>query len=333
MIECIFTIDYEIYGNGSGSLRDLVYEPAEKLKTIFEKYGSRFVTFVEAAELEMIEANCADPALDLIKCQLRDLYSKGFELGLHLHPQWYNGHYENGEWSLDYNEYNLCILPQDRINQLIKRSIGYLRRLLQRSDFTPISFRAGNWLLQPTQAVARVLVEHGIKIDSSVYKGGLQHHHNLDYRRAQKNAYYWPFSEDVNVPDPNGQLLELPTYTKMVPFWELFTSKRMSLQQKGASNYQSRTKQLSRFKDFARFRQPLKLDFCRLTIHQLISMLDKEIREDKENPDLYRPIVAIGHTKDLIDFGVIEAVLSHLQSLAIPITLFRNVYDNCNRQS
>ena len=28
MIECIFTIDYEIYGNGEGSLQQLVYEPA-----------------------------------------------------------------------------------------------------------------------------------------------------------------------------------------------------------------------------------------------------------------------------------------------------------------
>ena len=55
MIECIFTIDYEIYGNGEGSLRELVYEPAEKLKDIFLKHNVRFVNFVEAAEFEMIE--------------------------------------------------------------------------------------------------------------------------------------------------------------------------------------------------------------------------------------------------------------------------------------
>ena len=32
MIECIFTIDYEIYGNGEGSLKELVFEPASVLK-------------------------------------------------------------------------------------------------------------------------------------------------------------------------------------------------------------------------------------------------------------------------------------------------------------
>ena len=60
MIECIFTIDYEIYGNGEGSLRDLVYEPAERLMAIFQKWGARFVAFIEVAELEMIEANKTD---------------------------------------------------------------------------------------------------------------------------------------------------------------------------------------------------------------------------------------------------------------------------------
>src|SRR4051812_4633060 len=35
MIECIFTIDYEIYGNGTGSLRDLVLEPAARLADLF----------------------------------------------------------------------------------------------------------------------------------------------------------------------------------------------------------------------------------------------------------------------------------------------------------
>ena len=112
MIECIFTIDYEIFGSGEGSLRELVYEPTERLKAIFNKSQARFVTFVEAAEIEMIEAKGTDPAIDLVKRQIRDLYSEGFEIGLHLHPQWYNARYENGRWQLDYSEYNLCTLPQ-----------------------------------------------------------------------------------------------------------------------------------------------------------------------------------------------------------------------------
>ncbi len=154
MLNLIFTLDYEIYGNGQGSLRELVYEPADRLLAIFRKFNARFVAFVEAAELEMIQARGTDPAIDLVQQQIRDFYREGFELGLHLHPQWYNGRYENGKWHLDYSEYNLCSLPVERIASIVDRSIGYFRTVLGVADFTPLSFRAGNWLFQPTRKAA-----------------------------------------------------------------------------------------------------------------------------------------------------------------------------------
>ena len=69
MINCIFTLDYEIYGNGQGSLRELVYEPAERLAEVFRKAKARFVPFVEVAELEVIEAEGTDRAIDLVRQQ------------------------------------------------------------------------------------------------------------------------------------------------------------------------------------------------------------------------------------------------------------------------
>ncbi|MCK7480570.1 MAG: hypothetical protein M0C28_27565 [Candidatus Moduliflexus flocculans] len=56
MIECVFTVDYEIYGNGRGSSGMLVYEPAEKLRGLyFGEHNARFVVFPDVAELEMID--------------------------------------------------------------------------------------------------------------------------------------------------------------------------------------------------------------------------------------------------------------------------------------
>jgi hypothetical protein len=188
LIELIFTIDYEIYGNVEGSLKELVYESAEKLMAVFRKWNVRFIPFVEVAELEMMEAKGMDKTINLVKHQIRAFYRDGFELGLHLHPQWYNARYENGKWFLDYNEYNLCNLPQERIVQILDRAITYLRSILGESDFMPLSFQAANWLLQPTRDIANVLTEQGIKVDSSVFKGGFQHQHKLDYRRVLKNG-------------------------------------------------------------------------------------------------------------------------------------------------
>lgn len=333
MIECVFTLDYEIYGNGEGSLRELVYEPAETLMAIFRKWNARCVVFVEAAELEIIGAEHADPTIDLVEQQIREFHREGFEVGLHLHPQWYNARYEDGHWQLDYSEYNLCRLSADRIDQIIDRSIAYLQNVLEAPDYTPLSFRAGNWLLQPTDAVAKSLVGHGIKIDSSVFKGGRQHQYDLDYRGSLKNGYYWAFSKDVNVPDPRGILLEIPTFTQMVPIWKMVTAKRIGLQQRGPANAQHRQKRLAHLRDFARFCHPMKLDFCRLTAAEMIWMFDREMEKDRKNPEVIRPIVAIGHTKDLVDLEAVESFLSYLRSKGVPVSTFRDVHDKIMRRN
>ncbi len=326
MIECIFTLDYEIYGNGEGSLRELIYDPAQRLKAVFEKWNARFVAFIEVAELEMIEAYNTDDAINLVKNQIREFYREGFELGLHLHSQWYNARYENSEWRLDYSEYNLCTLPRDRIRGIVNRAIEYLRKLLELADFSPFSFRAGNWLFQPTRNLAEVLAECGIGVDSSVFKGGFQHQYKLDYRHALKNGYYWPFADDVNVPDSLGTLIEFPIFTKMVPLWKFPTAKRIGLQRKVPTRTRASKQRFSRIRDFLRLYQPLKFDFCRMTINELSHMLDKEIRQDQKDPGLFRPIVAIGHTKDLIDYETIDAFLSCLRKKGVEVSVFRDVY-------
>lgn len=326
MIECIFTIDYEIYGNGDGSLKDLVYEPAEMLKKIFLQWNVRFVNFIEVAEFEMIESVGSDPAINLVKQQIRDFHEEGFELGLHLHPQWYNGRYENEKWELDYSEYNLCTLPRERIEQIVDRSIRYLQAVTGESDYKPLSFRAGNWLFQPTATAAEILADRGIKIDSSVFKGGLQRHNNLDYRRALKNGYFWNFSDHVDIPDDNGKFLEMPIFTQMVPIWKMLTPKRVGLQKKGSTGGRSKQNKLYRLWDTLRLYHPLKFDFCRMTLTELTTMMEQIIQEDRLSPEEFKPIVAIGHTKDLVDFKTVDNFLNYLREKQIPVSTFAMVF-------
>jgi hypothetical protein len=329
MIDLIFTIDYEIYGNGEGSLKELIFEPAARLMDIFLEHDVRFVPFIEVAELELIEANATDPIIDSVKQQIKDFHNNGFELGLHLHPQWYNARHDSGKWHLDYNEYNLCTQTPARITEIIKRAINYLRLTLGTADFTPVSFRAGNWLLQPTRSIAQVLIDHGIKIDSSVFKGGLQHQQHLDYRPSLRNGYFWKFEDDANQPDINGKLIEIPIYTKMVPPWQMATKKRLGLQQKAAAGRKTIKEKAYRLLDLARPFQPLKLDFCRMTMEELTVMMDRIIQDNQRDPINYKPIVAIGHTKDLIDFETVKYFLSYLQKRNIQITTFGDAHNKC----
>jgi hypothetical protein len=325
MIEFLFTIDYEIFGNGTGSLQELVHDPAEQLAELFRKWDVRFVTFVEAAELGKLATTRVDPAIAHVVSQLNRFHRDGFEIGLHLHPQWCNAQYVNGQWVLDYREYNLCKLDPQRISEIVRESLAFLRSVLGEPDFTPLSFRAGNWLFQPTAETARVLAANGIQIDSSVFKGGLQRNHGLDYRAARHNGYFWNFSSDVNRPDKNGQLIEVPIQTEMVPSWKMASSKRLGSSNTFASAGSGFRRKLTRIRDFARFRYPKKLDFCRMMLDEMTGMMDKVIREDRSDPSQYRPIVSIGHTKDPIDFGVVESFLTFLRTNNIPVVTFNSV--------
>ncbi len=329
MIECIFTIDYEIYGNGEGSLKELVYAPTQQLKAIFEEAGQKFVTFVEAAEFEKIDTLRTDSGIEDVKRQIRGLHEHGYEIGLHLHPQWCNSRHQNGKWVLDYSEYNLCTLSRERIAEIVAGSIAYLRKVLGKPNFTPLSFRAGNWLFQPTRTASEVLAENGIKVDSSVFKGGLQHQYKLDYRRAGRNGTHWVFRDNVARPDPNGRMLEIPIYTQMVPFWRMFTGKRIALQQRSSSGPRPVKQRLYRFLDLIRWFHPLKFDFCRMTLKELISMTEKVILEEQKGSSVYRPMVAIGHTKDLVDFETVGKFLAYLKSRGIRVTVFDDIYRRC----
>jgi len=202
------------------------------------------------------------------------------------------------------------------------------------TDFRPFSFRAGNWLFQPSKKVAAVLAERGIKIDSSVFKGGLQHNNNLDYRGASRNGYFWRFSEDVNLANPVGNFLEVPIYTKMVPFWKMIKAKRIDIHKKPSSstvrsNHTTYKKKLNRLRDFTRLRYPLKFDFCRMTINEMISMINEVINLDQEDPLTFKPIVAIGHTKDLIDFKAIDQILAYIIQKNIRISTFNEISSKC----
>src|ERR1039458_6008375 len=309
MIECIFTLDYEIYGNGTGSLGDLVYEPARQLAELFQRHGARFVAFVEAAELARIEACGADPMIGLVKEQVRNLDRAGFEIGLHLHPQWCNAYRQGVNWVLDDSEYNLCRLPAARISVIVSEAIRYLRCLVGRADFTPLSFRAGNWLFQSTQPASSILAQSGIRVDSSVFRGGRQHNHGLDYRRTPKGPCFWPFGSDVTAADPQGTLLEIPIHTEMVPFWRMQAAKRLARGNAFGAAERSPVAAFTRMRDFLRLNHPLKLDFCRLTAAQMIAMVRRVLEIDAKEPGLHRPIVAIGHTKDLSDIGSVDAFL------------------------
>jgi hypothetical protein len=324
MIKFVFTLDYEIYGNGAGNLRELVVEPTDRLVSLFDQFGTKFVVFAEALEFIKIEEHETDLGIRDVTRQLRRLYTQGFEIGLHLHPWWANARHSNGAWYLDWSERNLCAANPERIAEVVGSAVAYLKRAVNDPSFVPLSFRGGLWLMQPTKAMAEVLVQQGVKVDSSVFKGGRIQELGLDYRPAVKNGDYWRFSDDVNLPDEDGQLLEIPIYAEMVPFWKMLGSKRLGIHKK-VPHTSNGTPLLRRGRDFIRFSYPRKLDFCRMSYGEICSAMERVIAADRETPEKARTVVAIGHSKDLVDFETIARFLDFLRCARIEVTDFCRV--------
>jgi len=168
-----------------------------------------------------------------------------------------------------------------------------------------------------------ILAQAGLKVDSSVYKGGYQRLYYLDYRQAPAGLFYWKFSDEVTKPDPGGQLLEIPIYTRMIPTWKFLSKKRLALEAGGASSVSLKAKFTNRYRDFLRFKVPLKFDFCRLSFEELKSMTEELIAIDACSPSDYKPIVLIGHTKDRPDYETVELFSRLSGKKGIRTTTFR----------
>jgi hypothetical protein len=321
MIDLIFTLDYEIYGNGEGSLQDLVLEPTRDLAQIFEDFGASFVVFAEAVEFAKMEEAQSDPDTAGVRAQLRELRRAGHEIALHLHPWWSNARHVDGRWRMDWTERSICTLELKRVEAIVSGAIHYLRDALDDPTFTPVSFRSGLLAMQPTPAIANVLMRHGVRVDSSVFKGGLVHGLGLDYRSRLTNDGFWRFRNDVTVPDFDGELWEIPIQTQMVPFWKMLGRKRLKLQSKlGGSG--PRTPLQNRWRDFLRFRYPKKLDFCRMTFEEMREAIQRIMKEQLQSGRKHSLVVAIGHSKDFIDPEAIRRFLIFLREHSIRVTTF-----------
>jgi len=326
MIYVAFSLDYEIYGNGSGDLNKLVISPTEKMIKIFSDYNVKFTNFVECGSLYMFK-NIYNIDLNNINKQILQLYANGHEIGLHIHPQWFNSEYKNNQYFLNFSEVNLCTLSSEKIKSYLKKSISYLNSVIG-EDYVPISFRSGLWLMQPSQPISGILYELGIRIDSSLFKGGVFKNYNVDYSRSIKNSYYWKFSKDVNIPDPDGILYEFPIYSKMSFILKSFNRKKINISLK-RPNFNKKTKLSTLYNSLKTFRlyNPTKLDFCKLTFKEMINMLKREIELDKKDYNTLRPIVFIGHSKNLFDVNTIKLTLDYLMNNNIQIGTFQNYFN------
>jgi hypothetical protein len=318
MLKAIFTLDYEIHGNGEGCPQKLMVEPTGRMMDLFEQYGAKLTIMADVAEIlkfrEYKEQQGRDDYhSDAIEGQLRDAIRRGHDVQLHLHASYFNARHAAGYWRQDWSEYNFAGLGLDRLRQMVKLGKEYLETLLRpiNSRYCCSAFRAANWSVSPSANVVRALVENGIQIDTSVFKHGRRNGLvNFDYSQAFSALLPWRASEaDINRVDKNSSLFEFPIYTEARWVGAFLTPQRiyrslMSRAHKVSPEKGNATsigvggnnKKRQRGLSWLAERQAWKADFNQCSGRQLIRALDRaEVEYGNTKVDL--PFVLIGHSK------------------------------------
>lgn len=223
MLRIVFTLDYEINGDGQGCPQALMVEPTDRLLRLFDAYGAKLTIMAEVAEImrfkQYKDAHGEDRFhYEAIARQLRRAIETGHDVQLHIHSSYFNARGQGDRWAQDWSEYDFASLPYERMNWMIGTSKRFLEALLQPVDpgYRCLAFRAANWSVSPSRNVVHALVDNGIEIDTSVFKYGHRSGIvNFDYAHADSALAPWPVSEDdICLRDEHGALWEVPIYSE-----------------------------------------------------------------------------------------------------------------------
>jgi hypothetical protein len=138
------TDDWELRGNGLGSVEELKMKTARRLMDCYESLGLRSTFNLEvlqqlAHEREASENADIRRARDLWLDTVEEMIERGFDIQLHLHPQWHDANHDGDYWRLA-ERWNITDYEDDLIEETFHRSLDYLDDHFPKEDIE--SFRA-----------------------------------------------------------------------------------------------------------------------------------------------------------------------------------------------
>jgi hypothetical protein len=196
--------DWELMGNGSGNVASHQYLPSLFLMNLARKLNLKLTFMVEVAQqLAFIRFQDADPRIRLQRqlwdATVRLMKESGFDVQLHLHPQWCEATLKEGRLKVGLN-WNLASYDSLFQEKLLKDSVEYLQDLLQDLDpaFKIHAFKAGTWALQPFEVLQGHLTRFNIQIILGVRKGLVIPNAQIDYTTLEEDTLpYHPDQRDV----------------------------------------------------------------------------------------------------------------------------------------
>jgi hypothetical protein len=200
------TDDWELRGNGSGDIEQLQFHPMRQLVDIYNTHGIRASFNAELMQQLIFRKHQAQypPLKEMADAWdeiVRQTFKQGYDIQLHIHPQWHNAEYKDGKWHLT-ADWSLLNHDPDAVYQMIAAGKEYLENLLRPIDaeYKCVSFRAGSWCAAPSTYLLGHLAKLGIVFDMSIVGGLFFDTRNikLDYTKAEEDFLpFYPQMDDA----------------------------------------------------------------------------------------------------------------------------------------
>ncbi len=223
----LLTLDYELYGNGSGNVFRHIIEPTNKILDICKSHNVYLTIFFEVVEYWKLKEEWdkgnkmgyeENPTSVMIE-QIQKAYSEGHDVQLHLHPQWVDAKWNERRWVVNNKEWRLGDFRKDNPSELyslIKKGKETLEEIIKPIDSTYECriIRAGGYNVQPSYEIVKVMKQLKIVADSSIVPGSVENGSLscYDFTTVPTDKGIWECGENLENKG-NNEIFELPIVT------------------------------------------------------------------------------------------------------------------------
>jgi hypothetical protein len=320
-------------------MRAIQFETMRRLRNAYERYGLRGSFNAEVMQqLAHLRLGVEHDELRVLAEEweqlVRDTFSRGHDVQLHVHPQWLDAVYEEGHWKLR-DSWSILDYSAEQIRSMLETGKRYLEELLRPLDasYRCVSFRSGSWCIAPSADALPALADVGIVFDMSIVEGIFYDtpHVKLDYRDVDEPFLpYYPHMDDARrVSDRPEPIVCVPTHS----FAPSLVGSGFRVVARAVEHRLPRTRPLTRrfvaprdtpirdggYERVAYFHaewgdRPRRMprstkrpsDLAGLSVFQMREMLRDIRRRARESGLPVVPIVLENHSKDLGDLEPIE---------------------------
>jgi hypothetical protein len=261
MKNLLVTLDYELFGDGSGDVFKHIIAPTNLILEEAERYNAKITVFFEVVEYWMLKQEWesgnhmgydSNP-IEAMEQQVVDMIRHGHDVQLHLHPQWVDAKWKDGHWVVDLENWRLSDFssPTMSLEQLITKGKQTLDEMIKPHfpDYECYAIRAGGYNIQPSDTIVEVMRECGLKVDTSVVPGAKEQGSLsfYDYSNSPSDVGYWHVGKKIEVPSSeNTGIIEYPIVSfpivRLFKFMSLTRIKSIFINRKSAkASFASKT--------------------------------------------------------------------------------------------